>query len=89
MTSRRRARYGPAVDQSGPEGVPAIRNVTVENLTCDAADAAIVLRGLPDSPITGVALRHSDWCKTGVDSLGRSGFRHRKHRHHQHFDDRT
>jgi polygalacturonase len=47
----------PAVDQSGPAGVPAIRNVTVENLTCDSADAAIVFRGLPESPITGVALR--------------------------------
>jgi polygalacturonase len=47
----------PAVDQSGPAGVPAIWNVTVENLTCDNADAAIVFRGLPESPIVGVALR--------------------------------
>jgi polygalacturonase len=47
----------PAVDQSGPEGVPVIRNVTVENLTCDNADTAIVLRGLPESPIDGVTLR--------------------------------
>ena len=47
----------PAVDQSGPAGIPSIRNVTVENLTCDNADAAIVFRGLPESPIVGVALR--------------------------------
>jgi polygalacturonase len=46
----------PNVDQSGPEGIPIIRNVTVENLNCDNADTAIVIRGLPDSPITGVKL---------------------------------
>jgi hypothetical protein len=47
----------PNVDQSGPDGIPVIRNVTVQNLTCDGADTAIVIRGLPDSPITGVTLR--------------------------------
>src|SRR5687767_465433 len=47
----------PGVDQTGRDGIPAIRNVLVENLTCDGAAQAIVLRGLPDSPITGVALR--------------------------------
>jgi len=47
----------PGVDQTSPEGIPAIRNITVENLTCWSADTAIVLRGLPDSPITGVTLR--------------------------------
>jgi hypothetical protein len=40
-----------------PRGVPAVRNVTIEKLTCDAADTAVVLRGLPESPITGVTLR--------------------------------
>jgi hypothetical protein len=47
----------PNVDQSGPDGIPVIRNVTVENLICDGADTAIVIRGLTDSPITGVTLR--------------------------------
>ena len=31
--------------------------MTVENLICESADTAIVLRGLPESPITGVTLR--------------------------------
>jgi polygalacturonase len=48
----------PNVDQSGPDGIPVIRNVTVEGLTCDNADTALVIRGLPDSPITGVTLQH-------------------------------
>ncbi|HYO07641.1 MAG TPA: glycoside hydrolase family 28 protein [Tepidisphaeraceae bacterium] len=47
----------PDVDQSGPEGIPAIRNVLIENLRCESAATAIVIRGLPDSPIQGVKLR--------------------------------
>jgi polygalacturonase len=47
----------PGVDQSGEEGLPVIRNVTVENLTCDGAQQAIVIRGLPDSVIENVTLR--------------------------------
>jgi len=47
----------PAVDQSGPDGVPVIRNVTVDGLQCDGAATAVVIRGLTDSPITGVILK--------------------------------
>lgn len=47
----------PDVDQSGPEAIPTVRNVVVENLTCDGADTAIVVRGLPDSLIADVTLR--------------------------------
>ena len=47
----------PDVDQSGKDGLPVIRNITVENLTCDNAATAIVIRGLHDSPIEGVTLR--------------------------------
>lgn len=48
----------PPVDQSGPEGVPAYRNIVVENLECDSAVTAIVLRGLPDSPIRNLTLKN-------------------------------
>jgi polygalacturonase len=47
----------PAVDQSGKDGIPTVRNVVVENLTCDGAATAIVVRGLPDSPVENVTLR--------------------------------
>jgi polygalacturonase len=47
----------PDVEQSGPDTVPAIRNVTIENLSCDGAATAIVLRGLPESPVAGVQMR--------------------------------
>ncbi len=48
----------PDVDQSGPEGVPIFRNITIENLTCDGANEAIVIHGLPDSPIKDVTLKN-------------------------------
>jgi polygalacturonase len=61
----------PDVDQSGAEGLPVIRNVLVENLKCDGADTAIVVRGLPDSPITGVTLRNVDITgEQGVTVIG-------------------
>lgn len=47
----------PDVDQGGKEGLPIIRNVTVDNLTCDGAAQAILIRGLPDSAIENVTLR--------------------------------
>jgi polygalacturonase len=47
----------PSVDQSGKEGIPALRNIAVENLNCDGAATAIIIRGLPESPIEGVSLR--------------------------------
>jgi polygalacturonase len=61
----------PDVDQSSPEGLPVIRNVLVENLKCDGAATAIVVRGLPDSQITGVTLRNIDiTAKQGVTISG-------------------
>ena len=47
----------PGVDQTAKDGVPAIRNVLVENLTCDGAAQAIVIRGLEDSLIENVTLK--------------------------------
>jgi polygalacturonase len=47
----------PDVDQGGKEGLPIIRNVTVDNLTCDGAAQAILIRGLPESAIESVTLR--------------------------------
>ena len=47
----------PNVDQSGAEGIPVIRNVSVEKVKCDGAVTAIVVRGLPDSPMEGISLR--------------------------------
>ena len=47
----------PGVDQTSKEGLPIIRNVTVDNLTCDGAQQAILIRGLPDSVIENVTLR--------------------------------
>jgi polygalacturonase len=48
----------PDVDQSTPEGLPIIRNVLVENVKCDRAATAIVVRGLDDSPMNGITLRN-------------------------------
>src|SRR5215212_7771939 len=45
----------PEVDQSGPDGIPAIRDVTIENLHCEGAAKAIVIRGLPEAPIERVS----------------------------------
>jgi DNA sulfur modification protein DndE len=61
----------PNVDQSGAEGVPVIRNVFVENLKCDSAATAIVVRGLPESPMTGIALSDIEiTAKEGVTITG-------------------
>ena len=48
----------PDVDQSGPEGVPIFRDITIENLTCDGAADAIQIRGLQESPVQGVTLNN-------------------------------
>lgn len=48
----------PGVKQTDPAGVPVYRNITIENLHCESAVTAIVLRGLPDSPITGLKLKN-------------------------------
>lgn len=48
----------PGVDQSGPEGIPVFKNITIDNLTCDGAAQAIVIHGLADSPITNVTLNN-------------------------------
>jgi polygalacturonase len=50
----------PGVVQSAQDGIPAIRNVTIENLSCEGAAQAIVIRGLPDSPIQNVTLKDID-----------------------------
>jgi polygalacturonase len=50
----------PGVDQSSAEGLPVFKNITIENFNCDGANAAIVLRGLPDSPIQGVTMNNVD-----------------------------
>jgi polygalacturonase len=61
----------PNVDQSGADGVPVIRNVLVEDLKCDSAATAIVVRGLPESPMTGIALRDVEiTAKEGVTITG-------------------
>jgi polygalacturonase len=62
----------PNVDQSGRDGLPVIRNVLVENLKCDGAATAIVVRGLPDSPIEAVTLRgiQIQGAKEGVTITG-------------------
>ena len=48
----------PGVDQTGKDGIPVIRNVLVENLTCDGAAQGIVIRGLEDSLIENVTLKN-------------------------------
>ncbi len=48
----------PDVDQSGPEGVPIFRNITIENVKCESAVTALLIQGLPQSPMTGITLRN-------------------------------
>jgi polygalacturonase len=59
----------PDVDQSGREGIPTVRNIKIENLKCDGTRQAIILRGLPESPIEGVMLRdvHITDAKNGAE----------------------
>ena len=62
----------PGVDQTGKDGIPVIRNVLVENLTCDGAAQAIVIRGLEDSLIENVTLKdvHVKNAKEGMRISG-------------------
>jgi polygalacturonase len=62
----------PGVDQSGKDGIPVIRNVLVERLTCDGAAQAIVIRGLEDSLIENVTLKdvHVKNAKEGMRISG-------------------
>lgn len=39
------------------EKTPVIRNIWLENVICYAAQAAIVLKGLPESPLTGITCK--------------------------------
>jgi polygalacturonase len=46
----------PQVDQTGAEGLPIFRKITIDGLKCDGANVAIQVHGLPDSPITDLTL---------------------------------
>ena len=58
----------PMVDPNTPGVLPIFRNILVEDLVCENANTAIVLRGLPQSQIENVKLRNvSITATSGVD----------------------
>jgi polygalacturonase len=48
----------PPQEPSTPQAVPSIRAISIENLSCESAIDAVVIRGLADSNIVSVSLRN-------------------------------
>lgn len=48
--------YGASSAESTSQTPPAFRDIHIKNVSCDGANAAIVLRGLPEQPIQRVIL---------------------------------
>jgi polygalacturonase len=66
--------YGASSAESTSDKPPEFRDIYIKNVTCESAQAAIVVRGLPEQPIQRVALEDLDLrsengiqCDEGVD----------------------
>lgn len=59
--------YGASSAESISQTPPAFRDIHIKNVTCEGAQAAIVLRGLPEKPIERVTLEDLDiQSETGI-----------------------
>ncbi|MFL7869184.1 MAG: glycoside hydrolase family 28 protein [Anaerolineales bacterium] len=52
--------YGSSSAESTSQTPPQFRNIHIKNVTCESAQAAIVVRGLPEQPIQNVVLEGLD-----------------------------
>jgi len=52
--------YGASSAESTSDTPPEFRNIHIINVTCESAQAAIVIRGLPEQPIQRVVLKNLD-----------------------------
>ena len=52
--------YGASSAESTSETPPEFRDIHIKNVTCDSAQAALVVRGLPEQPIERVVLEGLD-----------------------------
>ncbi len=59
--------YGASSAESTSQIPPTFRDIHIKNVNCDGANAAIVLRGLPEQPIQRVILEDLDiQSQTGI-----------------------
>jgi len=52
--------YGSSSAESTSDTPPAFRDIHIENVLCEGAGAAVVIRGLPEQPVERVSIQGSD-----------------------------
>lgn len=67
----------PTVDPNTPDVLPVYRNIVVEDLVCESARTAIVLRGLPQSQIEKVRFENVSIIATEGSDISYAGLKSR------------
>ena len=52
--------YGSSSAESTSDTPPAFRDIHIENVICESAGTAVVVRGLPEQPVERVSIQDSD-----------------------------